>query len=151
MSNAIIAYTEMLGKLNSQLLELEIMDGRNKKNMEETAFKAMECAVRVTERMGWTQLITGGAGSIFGLGSALMPNDAWQKGFLAVAQNAPTAGQFFTTKQQAELTQEQHKQQVATEKWRSKQDQVKQLKDDMRRSLDDLIRKIGEIFQAITK
>ena len=151
MSNVIIDYTTMLKTLTDQLLALEVMDRRNKEAMEKTALKAMERVVEVTQGMGWTQLITGGVGSVLGLGSAVMPNEAWQKGFLAVSQNAPTAGQFFTTKQQAELTQEQHKQQVATEKWRSKQDQVKQLKDEVRRSLDDLIRKIGELFQTINK
>ncbi|MBP9840796.1 MAG: hypothetical protein KBC64_00030 [Simkaniaceae bacterium] len=142
-------YSSMVVLLNSQLLELEVLESRSKKGMEETAFKAMQGSVQVTKTMAWTHLITGGAGAALGLGSAVIPNQNWQQALRAAAQNAPTAGQFFTTKQQADLTLSQHEQQVATEKWRSKQEQVKQMREEVRRSLEQLIQKIGEIFQKL--
>ena len=142
-------YAMMVVLLNSQLLELEVMESRSKKSMEQTAFKAMMAAVSVTNTMATTQLIVGGAGSVFGLASAVVPNQGVQRALLAVSQNAPTAGQFFTTKQQADLTLSQHDQQVATEKWRSKQEQAKQVREEVRRSLDQLIEKLGQIFQRM--
>jgi hypothetical protein len=142
-------YASMIVLLNSQLLELEVMESRSKKDMESTAFKAMQCVVKGTNSMAYTQLIAGGVGSVLGLGSALISDQSWQRGLLAAAQNAPTAGQFFTTKQQADLTLSQHEQQVATEKWRSKQEQAKQIREEVRRSLDQLIQKIAEIFQKM--
>ena len=142
-------YASMIVLLNSQLLELEVMENRSKKSMEATAFKAMQSVVKVTNTMAITQLIVGGVGSLLGLGSALVPDQSWQRGLLAASQNAPTAGQFFTTKNQATLTLSQHEQQVATEKWRSKQDQAKQVREEVRRSLEGLIQKIAEIFQKM--